>query len=196
MVCQCGHGSRQEIATCAGGDIVEDDRLGAGIGNGCKEFDEAVLGGLVVVGCDQQHGIGACLASEFGQLDGIGCVIGAGACNDRYTSCHLLDTEADGRLMLLIGQGRAFARCAANHDGINAFTDLPFDQLGKMLVIDFVIGDGGYDGGGGSGKYGVFHGLPSFYFKRILTYEKGRSTQVRCTLPLITSFRPQKGKAG
>ena len=75
MLRQTGVGLRLDIDAGAAGHIIEDDRPGNGIGDHVVHLHQAVLGGLVVVGGDHQHGIGAHLAGVLGQADGIGGIV-------------------------------------------------------------------------------------------------------------------------
>lgn len=62
----------------AGGDVIENHRLCARIGNGVVHLDQALLGRLIVVRRHHQNSIRPVLTGGLGQLKGIGRLIAAG----------------------------------------------------------------------------------------------------------------------
>ena len=169
MLGHLGYGLGEHIAAGTAGDVVEDAGLVDGIGHGYRAGDHALLGGLVVVGSHQQHGIRAHGGGVAGELHRVGGIVGACARDDGNAVIDPLHAVLDGGAMLVVGEGRALARGANGHDGVDALLDLPVDHGAVAVKVDAIGGQGGDDGGGGAGEYGGFvHGFVPFcsvYFK-------------------------------
>ena len=131
-----------------GGNVVQDDGLGGSISNGVEHGHQTLLGGLVVVGGDNQHTVVAQLTGILGHVDGVSGVIGAGASDHGDTASGHFQREAQDFTMLLIGEGGAFAGGAADDQGVDALLDLPVDELLQGGVVHTVGGHGGNQSGG------------------------------------------------
>ena len=121
--------------------------------------DKAVLGGLIVVGGDHQHGVSADFAGIFGQFNGIGSVVAAGACNDGHTTGGALNGIADAFFMLCIGKGGAFAGGTADDQSIDAAFDLPVDQTAHGLIVHLAVAERGDQGSGNAFEDGFSHDI-------------------------------------
>ena len=160
MLGQLDIGLRLDADAGAGGDVVQDHRLGAGVGDGVVHGHQAVLGGLVVVGGDHQDGIRPVGAGALGELHGVSRLVGAGAGDDGHPAVNLLAGEGDGPAVLGVAEGGALPGGAADHQGVDALVDLPVDELAELGIVDAVGGEGGDQGGGNAAENGgvVLHG--------------------------------------
>ena len=136
---QSCHGRRQDVGAGSGRDIVND------AGKLCPGRDgpvmgiQAVLGGLVVVRRDQQDRVRAQLFRFFGHHDRVGRIVGAGARDDRSPTFDDLYRPADGLQMFIILQGRRFAGCTADNEGVCVIGQLILDQGLQSVVIDLPV---------------------------------------------------------
>ena len=158
MICQfCDRGGK-EIAAGAAGDIVQDDRNRGCICYGGKVGNQTVLGGLVVIRCDNQQGVSAGLAGVADVLQHMERVVGAGAGNYGNPTCDAVDGEADDVFLLGVFQCGAFAGSADGHDGVDAGINLKINQTAQCVIIDReIIVHRGDDCGSSAFKYGTFH---------------------------------------
>ena len=69
MVCDCGVRCGLDIDAGPRRDVVNDNRLAAGVGDVGIILDEPFLCRLVVVRGDDKAGVGAGFAGEAGQVD-------------------------------------------------------------------------------------------------------------------------------
>ena len=152
-----------QVAAGAAGDIVQNAGQVHGIRNGGVVGDQTGLAGLVVVGGDQQQGVGAVRLRLTAEPDGVPGIVGAGARNDRNPPGSLFDGVADARGMLLIRHGGGLAGGAADDNGIGAVVDLVVNDAPQLLEIHAAVGThGGDDRHGGAGKNGLLHREHSF----------------------------------
>ncbi len=73
------HRLGRQVAAGAAGHVVEHHRHAHRVGDGAEVRQQAVLLGLVVVGRDDEHGVGAGLLAALRQLRRLVGVVGAGA---------------------------------------------------------------------------------------------------------------------
>ena len=100
------------------------------------------------------------MAGEFGQLNGVGGVVGARARDHRNAAVGALHAEAHNLLVLRVAQGGALAGGAAGNQRIDAGFNLPVDQAAVGFVIHFAAcGEGGDQCGGDAFEDGVAHGF-------------------------------------
>ena len=101
-------GLNGNIHAGSAGDIVEDDRGLDTVRDDREVVDQTRLGGLVVVGCYEQQTVCTELFCFQRQLDGIACVIAAGASDDGNAVLCVVDGELDalGRDLVLHRAGR------------------------------------------------------------------------------------------
>ena len=159
MLRQLDIGGRFNANARAGRDIVEDHRLGAGIGNGVVHGHQAPLGGLVVIGRDHQDRVGPVGTGAFGELHRIVGLVGARAGNNRHPSIHPLTGKGNGPAVLRVGQGGALPRGAADDQGVDPLLNLPVNQSAKAVIVDPGGGGGGDQCGGNAAEDGMvlFH---------------------------------------
>ena len=126
--------------------------------NGRVVGDKACLAGLVVVGRDQQQGVGTVGLSLLGPPDGVLGIVGAGTRDHRHAPGNLFDRIADALGMLLVGQCRGLTGRAADDDGVGAMGNLVLNDAAQLVIVDAAVcvhrGD---DGHGGSCKNGFLH---------------------------------------
>jgi hypothetical protein len=104
---------------------------------------EAFLGRLVVIGADDERGVGAGLLGDLGGVDRMRRRVEAGAGDDRRASGRDLDRHLDQALLLVVFKGRAFAGRADRHQPVSALAELPGDMLLKRLVVDRAVPERG-----------------------------------------------------
>lgn len=68
-------------------------------------LDESFRGGFVVVGGDEEEGVGADLAGVFGEGDGVVGVVGAGSGDYGDSAGGFFYAEADAFFVLFVGEG-------------------------------------------------------------------------------------------
>ncbi len=96
---------------------------------------QALLRGAVVIGGDQQQGIGS------GDLRFLGVpqcglrIVRACARDHLHPASGLFGTHGDNLVMLIIVQRRAFARRAAWHQRACAIVDLPVDKAPIGILV-------------------------------------------------------------
>ena len=147
MVSQNGAGLGSQVAAGTAGDVVHDDGLGGVVRNALVVLDEAVLGGLVVVGGDHQDGIRAVVTGGLGEVQHMLGVVGAGAGDDGDPACGLLHGEADDLLALGGGEGGTLTGGAHGDQRGNAVVDLEIDQTAQVFIVHASGGHGGDQGG-------------------------------------------------
>ena len=135
MVSQDGTGLGRQVAAGAAGDVVHDDGLGGVVRDPLIVLDQAVLGGLVVVGSHHQDGIGAVVTGGLGEVQHMLGVVGAGTGHHGDTACGALDGEADDLLALGGGQGGALAGGAHGNQSGNAVLDLEVDEPCQIVIV-------------------------------------------------------------
>src|SRR5690606_40025592 len=91
------------------------------LGDGAEVAVETFLGGLVVVGGDQQAGIGADALGQLGEPDGFPGAVGPGAGDHRDAAADPVDDAAEHFEVFLHVQGGRFARGAYRDDGGGLF---------------------------------------------------------------------------
>ena len=97
------------------------------------------LRGLVVVGGNHQKRINAVFFRLVRELNGILCVVAASACNYGYTSCNIFGCKSYCLRVLLMREGGAFARCAADNNCVRGVFYLKINKLGKLFIVNFVV---------------------------------------------------------
>ena len=146
MVRQGGVGGGLDVHAGAGGDVVEDEGLRRGVRDGGEHGDEAVLGGLVVIGRDHQQAVCADLTGVAGQVHGVRRVVGAGAGDDGHPARRPLHGEANGLPVLFVCERGALAGGPGDDQCVDPLSDLPVDKAAEGVVIDAAFGQGGDEG--------------------------------------------------
>ncbi len=96
--------------------------------------EEPLLAGLVVVGRDHEHRVGARLVGEAGQLDGLQGGIGARAGHDGHASARRRDDRAHDVHVLLVRKRGRLARGADRHQPVDPAPDLVFDEFPQLVI--------------------------------------------------------------
>ena len=134
-----GLGGGQHVGAGAAGHVVHEHGQGDFVVDGLEVLEDALLRGLVVVGGDEQGGVGAGLFGEAGEADGFYRIIGACAGDDRHAALYLIHADADGGFMFGMGHGGGFAGGAAGHHAVHALFNLPFNVGAVGLFVDGAI---------------------------------------------------------
>ena len=108
---------------------------------------QAFLGGLVVIGGDEQRAVGPGLLRKLGQADGFHGIVGTRARKNRNTALDLIYAYFDDPFVFLVGQGGGFARGAAGNQTVNAFADLVFNKCAVCFFVQSVVSERGYKRG-------------------------------------------------
>jgi hypothetical protein len=124
-----------------GRDVVDDDR-NADLVERAEMGDQALLRRLVVVGRDDQRGVGAHGLRVLDEAHGLDGVVGPRPRDHRNAARGGLHDDLDHLLMLVMGQRRAFPGRAHRHEAVRAFGDLPLHQRFQRVEIHGTVGKG------------------------------------------------------
>ena len=141
-IVQARNGIDAEIDNGAAGDTVENDRNANGAGNGGEMLEQPLLIGLVVIGHDREHRIGASRLGELGQRNGLGGGIGTSTRDNRHALIGDLDADLDDTTVFFMADGGAFARGAHRHQAVGSLGKLPLDEAGEGFLINDPIAHG------------------------------------------------------
>ena len=109
---------------------------------------EPLLRRLVVVGRDDEDGIGPGLFGVGDEVDRLEGAVGARSGDDGDPAVRDLDAELDHPLVLVMGQRRRLAGGADRHETMTSLRDLPVHVAGESLFIEgAVLGEGRHEGG-------------------------------------------------
>src|SRR5579872_1404121 len=100
-----------------------------------------LLRGLVVIGGNNERGIGPGPLRVAGEFDRLGGRVRSGARDHWNPALGDLDRELHHPLMLGMAERRRFAGRAAGHDPMRAFADLPIDKRAKSLLIHGTVAE-------------------------------------------------------
>jgi hypothetical protein len=152
---QLAHGFGRHVHDRAAGDVVDDDGKRAAVMQRGVMRDHACLRGLVVIGRDDEGGIGADAFGVLDQADAFDGVVRPRACDDRHAPCGEFHDRFDDGFMFFVAERRAFA-CGADGDkaGGAAF-DLPIDKFLQRVQIKFAVLERRYQGGNGPLDHGT-----------------------------------------
>ena len=92
--------------------------------------------GLVVVGRDDQRGVGAGVGGHLGQLARVAGVVGAGAADQQRVLADLGPHRAEQLDRLLVGQGRALAGGAADDQPVRAVLEQVRGEPPRRVRVD------------------------------------------------------------
>ena len=98
------------------------------------------LAGLVIIGHDDQRGVGPDVRGCPDHLDRVGRRIAAAAGDHWDTAFGRLDRSRDNVAVLVAGQRRAFAGRAARNEPVRAFRNLPVDELAECVFSNTAAG--------------------------------------------------------
>ena len=107
---EAGHGLDRHVDDAAGRDVVDDDRQVDGVGDGAEVEIHALLCGPVVIGRDDEGGVGAGLFGVTGQFDRLGGAVGAGAGDDGDAAVGDFDGHFDDALVFGVDRASGFRR--------------------------------------------------------------------------------------
>ena len=133
------HGRHRHVDHRARRDIVDDDGDADGVVDRLEMPVKPLLARLVVIGRDDEQGIGAGFFRMAGERDRLGGVVGAGAGDHRHAAARRVDAPFHHLLVLVMGQGRAFAGRPDRHEAVGAVLDLPFDMGAEGLLVDGAV---------------------------------------------------------
>src|SRR6266542_390463 len=136
---ELGDGLGLDVDHDSPGDVVDDDRPIADVGDRAEVLDDPAGGRLVVVGSDDEESVYTELVRFTRQVDGVSSGIGAGAGDDGALPVESLDRDAEQLEPLIVGEGGALAR-GAGDDGA-----LPVESLDRDAeqLEPLIVGEGG-----------------------------------------------------
>ena len=125
-------------------DVVDDDRQVALVGDGPEVRVEHPAVGPVVVGGDDERGVGAELGRPAGRTDRGGGVVRAGPGDDRDAIARRalggdLHGRGDEPLALLGRQGGGLAGRAARDEAVDAGQDLPAHEPAECGLVEGAV---------------------------------------------------------
>lgn len=97
------------VGAGAAGHVINKQGQIHGVVNSLEVAEQPFLRGFVVIGRNEQSGIGPGLFGEGGQAYGLGRVVGPGPGHDGDTAFDLLDADAHGFFVFLVGHSGGFA---------------------------------------------------------------------------------------
>ena len=152
---EAGDGGVGQGDAGAAGDVVQDDGDVHLAGDGLKVAKHAFLRRLVVVGVDEEGGIGAGIFREAGEVEGLVGGVGAGAGDDfHFGAFGGLDGDLDNVVVFFVGEGGGLAGGADGDDAIGAVDGLVFDLFFERGAVELAIEEGGHQGGKGTTEHG------------------------------------------
>ena len=188
VLAQDAIGLHRDRQSGAGGDIVEQDRQIQLIGQKFIVPDQPGLGGLVVIGRDQQQRICARLLGVLAEVERRRRVVAARTGDHLAPAGHMRHAVGDQMNVFLLRQRGALAGGAADAQGIHP---------GLQLAVHLPVKGGVVDGAGrqkwrdqrrtGSGKNRLFH-------KNSFHNARHKKTAQRAVL--ILSYRTPSGLFG
>src|SRR6266550_4433746 len=132
----------------AGGDVVDDDRPVADVGDGAEVLDDPARGRLVVVGSDDEEPVYTELVRLTRQVDGVSGGVGAGAGDDGAAPAQRVDGDAEELEPLVIGEVRALPGGAGDDEPIGTTLDEVLREFAEALEIDRSVAPERRDDGG------------------------------------------------
>ena len=136
---QARAGLGRHVERRAAGHVVEDLGDVDGAGDRLEVAEEPLLRRLVVVGRDEQAGVGAGRPRVARQLDRLGRGVRPGAGDDRYPPAHVAHDLADDDGVLGHRQRRRLPGGADRDDRVGALLDVELDEGGERLVVDGAV---------------------------------------------------------
>ncbi len=97
---------------------------------------ETALVRLVVIGCDDEHRIGAGALGMHGEVDGFMGIVRARAGDDRRAARSRLDADLDDPLVFVMAQRRRFARGPDRNQAFRPFGHLPVDEGAESRLVE------------------------------------------------------------
>ena len=126
-------------ATRATRDVIEDARDAHRIGGLLEVLVDALFVRLVVVGRDDEQGVGAkfLVLEALGRLSG--GAVGTRACDDGDAARDVVHDELDDGVILLVRHRGALARGAEREDCVRAILDVELEQTLELVEVDRAI---------------------------------------------------------
>ena len=90
---------------------------------------------------------------EGGQAYGLGRVVGPGPGHDGDTAFDLLDADAHGFFVFLVGHSGGFARGAAGEQTVDPLLYLPFNEGAIGFFVNSAVFERRHKRGDGSSKH-------------------------------------------
>ena len=122
------HGSRR--------DVVNDDRNADRVVDRLEVLVKPFLRRLIVIGCDDEDGIGAGAFGMPGKFNRLRGRVRARARYDRDPATGLLDAPFDDLFVLIVGQRRALPGRADRNQASGALGDLPIDEVAESFLVN------------------------------------------------------------
>ena len=140
------HRVDRHVDDAARRDVVDDDRNADRVVDGPEVLVEPFLGRLVVIGRDDEHGVGAGALGVQRERDCLGRVVRARPRDHRNPAARFVDADVDGAPVFLVGQRRALAGRSDRYEPMRPGGDLPVDQRAVGLLVDLAVLERGHQG--------------------------------------------------
>ncbi len=144
---QPGQRLHRNIGNGTAGHVVDENRDIDRIGDGTEVLIEAFLRRLVVIGNDDEGGIGAGFLCVNRIVNRFGGAVRAGSGDHGNAATDFLDAHFDDGLVLVGRQGRAFAGGADGDHSVAPLVDLPVDEFPECLLVHLAMLHGSDESG-------------------------------------------------
>ncbi len=130
------------------GDVVDDDRPVADVGDRSEVLDDPPRGRLVVVRRDDEEPVDPELVGFTRQVDGVGSGIGAGAGDDARAAVQRVDGDAEQLEALVVRERRALTGRSRDDEPIGTTLNEVLGEFAEALEVDRPVGLERRDDGG------------------------------------------------
>src|SRR5206468_380039 len=130
------------------GDVVDDDRPVADVGDRTEVLDDSAGGRLVVVGSDDEEPVYTELVRFTGQVNGVSGGVGAGAGDNGAAAAQGIDGDTEELEPLVVGEVGALAGGPGDHEPIGATLDEVLREFAEALEVDRSVAPERRDDGG------------------------------------------------
>ena len=120
----------------AAGDVVDDDRPVADVGDRAEVLDDPAGGGLVVVRRDDEEPVYAELVRFTRQVNGVSGGVRAGVGDNGAAPAERVDRDAEQLEPLVVGEGGTLPRRGGDDEPIGTTLDEVLREFAEALEVD------------------------------------------------------------
>src|SRR6266516_2231465 len=130
------------------GDVVDDDRSVANVGDRAEVLDDPAGGRLVVVGGDDEKPVYAELVRFARQVDGVSGGVGAGAGDNGAAPAQSVDGDPEELEPLVVAEVGALPRRSGHDEPVGTTLDEVLREFAEALEVDGTVAPERRDDGG------------------------------------------------